>query len=402
MQVYLDTSDFRNFAIAQKTDASCLNARIFDRLSDLVKSGLIEVRYSAIHVLELLRFDSENKENAVHRMRLMKQLTEDKTVQPLDNIARTEIGAVCNNVTLPDGYWKGSRGFWWDEKSIAAKPIPQMTRAHVISEIEKTIDDLPIPRRERRRRLKGLVNRKGCLTEPGLAEIKKHRNRPELETFAEQNPLTDRFYSDELFDEWLLGKMSDEAFVIEALRGLLDPVNLADRYLDRGEFKKVGAFGFVYDFGATVLGEARALSDSIKGVMNTAKLDLSSASALALQSISKARVNRFGEQIYERLIAAEARVPNAPERDKCVNQPLFQGLDFAFQVYFESFAKNPLQNPKPSDGGDLLHSGYLPYVDIWRGDSRTANMLKKNAAKKFNTTIVAKLPDLIAAIESRL
>jgi len=67
---------------------------------------------------------------------------------------------------------------------------------------------------------------------------------------------------------------------------------------------------------------------------------------------------------------------------------------------------SPFENEKKiekvgSDFGDMLHAAYLPYVDLMRVDGHSVGYLKK-AALIVNTTLVDKLHKLPAAIASKL
>lgn len=59
------------------------------------------------------------------------------------------------------------------------------------------------------------------------------------------------------------------------------------------------------------------------------------------------------------------------------------------------------QSSKPSDFGDILHTAYIPHVDIFRADKATADIIKQ-AKLPFETTIVSKLTDLPSEIENLL
>jgi len=56
---------------------------------------------------------------------------------------------------------------------------------------------------------------------------------------------------------------------------------------------------------------------------------------------------------------------------------------------------------QPGDYGDILHAIYLPYVDLWRCDLATSNILKAGEVPEQNK-VVALLSDLPSAIETLL
>jgi hypothetical protein len=72
----------------------------------------------------------------------------------------------------------------------------------------------------------------------------------------------------------------------------------------------------------------------------------------------------------------------------------------AMDAVFRSFARSP-RRPKQSDMVDMFHSFYAPYVDIYRTDGFMAPITDKYV-KRFGTTVVGKLPDLIEAVQKIL
>jgi hypothetical protein len=72
----------------------------------------------------------------------------------------------------------------------------------------------------------------------------------------------------------------------------------------------------------------------------------------------------------------------------------------AVDSIFRSFVKSP-RRPKPSDMVDMFHSFYAPYVDVYRTDGFMAPITEKYV-KKFDTTVVGKLSDLIPTVQAIL
>lgn len=70
------------------------------------------------------------------------------------------------------------------------------------------------------------------------------------------------------------------------------------------------------------------------------------------------------------------------------------------QIFLSSVvAVKNTRKARDSDMGDLIHSMYIPYVDIFRADLATANGLR-NAKLSTKTKIVTSLDELVVELES--
>lgn len=75
-------------------------------------------------------------------------------------------------------------------------------------------------------------------------------------------------------------------------------------------------------------------------------------------------------------------------------------------LFINNYLKNNInsnRNIKKSDGGDFLHALFLPYCDIWRGDTYISNLIITNKiCDNFNTKVCKKLVDLPDLIDELL
>ena len=74
-----------------------------------------------------------------------------------------------------------------------------------------------------------------------------------------------------------------------------------------------------------------------------------------------------------------------------------------FKIYMANFIRHERHSPepKPSDGGDIIHALYIPHCHIWRGDKRSGELYSP-VAEQYETISVRKLEDLPSAIDAIL
>ena len=74
LQIYLDSNDYSNLSKAMGSKAHP-DRPIFDGLCDLVDQNLIEIRFSAVHIVEMTHLDARSKPAALQRARCLQRLT---------------------------------------------------------------------------------------------------------------------------------------------------------------------------------------------------------------------------------------------------------------------------------------------------------------------------------------
>ncbi|MCA0448983.1 MAG: hypothetical protein LCH62_04335 [Proteobacteria bacterium] len=394
IQVYLDKSTYWNLAKGQDDPSMAEALRL---LCSFKENRSVEFRYSAIHVLELLKFNDEKRKNALARIEIMKLLSGDQTFRPLDKIIEFELSEALGS-KLPPNYWLGSKGFWVESPSLDEFQKSLPSRMAVIEEMKSTIRGLPLQRHERRKMISKFVSSGNRLSKEGVEYLRANRRQDGISAISDKYPVTERFYSFDFFDEWLMGRQTDLAFYREALRGLLDPANLAAVYRDHVEFKKSESFDWVQKFGLLMFREFSDFGDQVRTLIEQNNLDLKSGSKLASNAIDKLDRSRVSSRLVARTLEAKGIELTDEIFAKIRRQPIVRAFEHVFASYQRSFAKKPLQVPSKSDGGDLLHALYTPYVDIWYGDSKTCSYFLEGGNFPFKAKLVSSLPQLIDAL----
>jgi hypothetical protein len=164
----------------------------------------------------------------------------------------------------------------------------------------------------------------------------------------------------------------------------------------------------VRTYGVGLLNNARLLREetSSSTKLEYARKNEGEIRRIAVDAASKAGRSRFEDAInsYQGQSKNATYIRSRKQEclTKCNDIPSIRVLEQVGVEYAIYHAlKDRSRNLKESDGGDILHALYIPFVDIYRTDSFMADLVAP-VGKGFNTTIVRKTSDLIPAIEDQL
>ncbi|MFY9351159.1 MAG: hypothetical protein WBL20_04750, partial [Sphingobium sp.] len=89
----------------------------------------------------------------------------------------------------------------------------------------------------------------------------------------------------------------------------------------------------------------------------------------------------------------------ASRRDLAEQVPCWRNFTRYVPIFMQSNLglRGDGYKPERSAGGDIMHSFYLPYCDLWRGDRRFAHILKEALPEQSGKIVgrLSELPDLI-------
>ncbi|WP_155641293.1 hypothetical protein [Burkholderia cepacia] len=387
LQIYLDSSDFSNLA----SPLQCTPERkaVKDFLVEMQESGRIQLRFSAIHVLEAAPVTSDALMLASRRFETIQQLCGARALaHPLDLMKREITAAegdremVHDDAFRDDGFWLPSilepRNVLIDFKSMFSGEIFSLNRD------------------ERRRFLK-----KGEPTDEA-----RHIFRQNIGSFVvelkKQLPLS-RFTAN-LVDQYYAGSIDYATVLNRVRRSITDLNDLAACCRERGEL----AIPFSRELRE--LGEElRQLIDDSRRHLDIA-LQPATAAGVPDKDVTRVISNTFKEavgkksgrlakEIASELIGKQI-VPSNPWKS-------LPGLACNAMLIMHIARRSMiLRQPRPpasSDLPDALHAYYLPYVDVFRADAFMAGQIKE-CSFPFATTVVESftmLPDVIKKMLER-
>ncbi|WP_186018188.1 hypothetical protein [Burkholderia gladioli] len=387
LQIYLDSSDFSNLASPQNNTAE--QEAVRDFLVEMQECGRIQLRFSAIHILEAAPTTKQALLPASRRFEIIQQLCGPRAlVHPFDLI-RQEITAadadreiVRDDALHDDGFWLPSvlepKHFFMDFKSIFSGEIFFLNRA------------------DRRRFLKN-----GEPTNEALHHFRQHIG-------AIVSDLKDKLALNQsaanLVDQYYAGNV-DYAQALHAVRRSLTNLNdLAASCRERGE-STIPFSKELRELG----GELRQLIDDSRRRLDLA-LGPAAAEGVPDKDLTRALSDTFDEtvdrnsgRLAKELATALAGKQLAPSNPWGSLPGLSCNAMLIMHIARRSMTLRHPRSATSSDLPDALHACYLPYVDVFRADAFTAGQIKE-CRFPFTTTVVSNftmLPEVIKAMLKR-
>lgn len=376
LQIYLDSSDFSNLCRVE-------NAQILKKLMDFSSSGDVEFRFSVVHILEGVAVNQQYLEASKSRFEVMNGLCGRKCFVPPFEIMRREAEESASWVPYRDN------GEWFPFDNLDDLEIPTYVQT-----CRELLADSALNRLQRRALSKQIFDGRGRLTSHALKYL---GNRPKelLRDFAERYPISEKTVS--LLLEAAMGRASREA----AILALKDSILVLESF-NEWPRKKWEEMRPVLEWLRKEGVKLQAMLDNVKTIANNA-VDKSKALGLSDDGISK-KLGELAEQLRSDLPGIVLRALGVDaSATSAANSPsltVFSG----YAVELTRASSMTLKNnrvSKQSDFGDLLHSVYLPHVDVYRTDGFAGALLKGLLVDKAQR-IVTSLESLPGVIEGRL
>jgi hypothetical protein len=395
--IYLDSNDFSNLA-APANSRREEDETILTLLQTASDRGDVIVLLSPALLSEAVHATEKNKDDALRRAALMRDLCDPRTLRFPTEVCRLELSRALSGNTQPlllDDILSSANewfGFKYDASSL------HDIRAEAINDLDCRLKNQNFPR-AKRRKLKSQLN---------LSKKTSHAFWRELISqgswdSTSDDPLTGLIDPNLVLD-WFLGEKADSEITTYLQRLLGDPYILFDHVVDQtghrealyallrkggknlsSTLEKLGGHLMQLCDLAIPLGEAinpRLLSNEFMSIANIRKI----TTALAEQS-----VDDLSETDLKRVIS------------QCPSTAL---LFYVFRRYFEVLINSNIERwrngdvspkiPKQSDFGDFMHLLYAPYVDIFRCDAAFGELLK--GANSVSGRFLTKRKNLISVL----
>ena len=404
LRIYLDSSDYSHMSDSRHAWAQPIRAF----LKAQVEFGAIEIRFSSLHPLEGAHTSADAKPMAVERAKLMTELSGQKCLLWWHGLIEEESRRLALGESMkPTEYAYRDDGRWFPPSmntNLAAN-----LGASIETEIKEALMQTGAPRHQRRYALKQLV-RSGRLTQAAIEMLRPGRAQL-MEELRKKYPWPRRFFDDDLLFQYMTGNIAANVLV-EALEDGLkdvvsfigwaydqyDPEQKLTRWLRSGDW--IGAVAKIRSDIQGVVELGRTIGKTEKDInmqlrRNRSWMPNARARILrgTLEDIPLAyRLNCITSELWEQRVVNSA-LGSIPS------------LDAALEIAAAYFLQNAMAGSKrellTSDYGDMLHMGYLPYVDLFRCDGYAADLARR-VASKYGTEVVGKLTELPDAIAQRL
>ncbi len=371
--VYLDTSDFSDFADMKRGSGDAGRREdvrtIYETLLSLRQAGRIVVPISMVHAGELFDLNRIRDEIADAKAEVIDELCGRAALLPLPAIIARNARHEDSLTGKLKGAYRTTDGHWLSETSPSDLALPLFDKATLnqAAHDELQARGLSTARHHRRALIKDAKSSRKPRNERAAAlraSAQTDKKTAAMIDILGVDYLTRTFSSPGSqgdFERHLFRRLGDFHLVLKAHRAGHD---------------LTGLFGTVPEFGANIARMVETLFD-----------DLSKAGDLPPRAQLHAFITPLAKGLCQQVVA---RLASEDERSSAPSgaaaAPLLRDestyLNWFGAIVAEYFVQrmlNQRDKQKSSDGADLLHAVYAPYVHVWRGDKRTAPLVARVA-----------------------
>lgn len=386
--VYLDSSDISNLSDPARRTQELIDVE--KQLLSWLEQGEVEFRFSHVHVIEAAPTEIQHVELATKRFSYIKYLCGYKCFVSPINILEAEIKRLGDLDTNKDFFVLNDNGEWF----------PSIEDSEDFFDIQKEYKEeiAALPDRKLRRAAeRKYFDKYGNLSSSAKDDIKK--SAPEvINEICLKYPLNQ--LSVDLAYKHFLKTGSMKLLLDEAKNSLADMECIGDWYKRQWNLI-IPNSSYLREIGENLKASFKPIRDNFKSLDESMR-------KLGCTNI---QINKVRKESFDDLLV------NMPKQlvDRLSSNlgiKLTQDLNWkltptllTLTTLSVSVAKMIVingQKPRTSDFGDIYHSAYLPYVDIFRADASVSSAIHQ-AGVPFNTTIVSKLielPDEISRVLS--
>jgi hypothetical protein len=375
--VYLDSNDFSDLSAPNKEPAAENNA-ILSALRAHKRAGTAKFFMSAVHLSEAVHAADTHKEWAVKRAKLMRELCESNILRFPTELPKLELQKASRELKesrLSIDEIKSSEKDWFGTY-VPLDDLPKR-RVHFREEILRLLNT---GNRKNRRKLRAEFDPQKPSSYKKLRQL--------ITSGSQTSPVS---YPFNLLDrdtaiDWLFGKIDDAEYRQRILTLAGDPYLLFNHLLNEPKIRQ--------DLYEAVRKQGRDLALQ----MDLSAQQIISALSPFAKSEIEPRINTTVEAICSKpenlrriissfgLLADEIPESNLlPLIKFCPSALVFFEINKAI---FKSRIYSHLQRmrtgnmsvipSKDTDFGDIMHSLYAPYFDIFRCDKSIGGLLKKH------------------------
>ena len=413
IQIYLDSDDYSKLSNQKVLSQEPNKKDTLEFLFRCLEENIIEIRYSAINIAEMMHRDDDSKLFAVQRAKLLMDLTRGKTLRPVPFLFVED--AICLGLTktgkdmtppFPE-YAYAENNDWMDRSRMAN--FSNRFKSETYRKISEHIKSLPLRRFEKKQLVKKYFKR-GQLTKEAIEAIIENQFSGSI-PIGNEVIFFEEFISNEMWIGYLTGEITEKEFLDSMLNNMMNVELFISKLCEyNSEIRKV--------FVSFVLKSGDKIFESIEKVFKITG-DIKSEwiqygfSGEEIESIMKKKYDSPAMKTMEmvrRTVLSNLYNNNKRKiRSKglkwedwdrhIINSEVgkIPSIDMLLLVNMQFILdriKNRGTKLKNSDGADLMHAYYVPYCDIFRADKRTMDLLRKvYRITNMNNTTVLKNPE---------
>ena len=386
--VYLDSSDYSVFSDDSAKTLEIMN--IEAQLLRLRDEGKIEIRFSHINVIEAAPTQPIDKVLSSKRLQTIKKFCEFKCLASYVSAIKYEIESLSmQEPALYNFNILNENGIWF----------PDIVDTDEFSDLKNDIKEevSKIPDRTMRRKAERQVfNADGSIKKNALAVFKNSTASFALE-FSAKYPISEKnakLVAESYFHNGSMGKF------VQALSDSLSNLESLGKWYECSWDDATQLSSFLREIGTDLRISLEQIKNHLIEENKSKKLEGSSDIQIKneMDVIFVGLLNSMPKGLIERMCENNATsISQEVSWELCPSLLTLTTLS----VHLAKLNSLTTRKSKTSDFGDILHTAYLPHVDIFRADGNTASIIKQ-AKLQFKTKVVSKLTDLPNEINNLL
>jgi hypothetical protein len=389
--VYLDSSDFSELSDVHKRTPNVIDVE--SKLLRWQEEGLIELRYSHIHLIEAAATNITYLNKASERFSTIKRLCGNKCF--ISYIKIMEAEAISLSVLNHSGLINvlSDVGNWFPEISDDEDMLGIETS--VQGELNLITD-----RKSRRKATRAAFNQDGTLRESIRAKM-RGRQSAAVDSITERYPIPHDLIENAARD--FLNTGSTKKFTLALKSSLGDIDNLGKWY--EHDWDKISPMSsFLREIGIDLQAALnKAVDNSIELSESYKALGYDTNQVLAFKQNSLNQMmdnlpNSYVDIMASHLGITLIQAPNFDRSPTILTLAIVSG-------YVGKITALSGRKARVSDFGDIYHTAFLPYVDVFRADGFTSSAISqavKDEKLPFKSAIVSKFIELPNVIERLL
>lgn len=412
--IYLDSQDYSHITDPRFADQDNFR-NLREHLELLSKDGRALFPYSNLHVQEAAPHDVSDPPLSLLRAREMKLLARRNVFLPFEYMLEREVtnaaldlGLVQNDKIVRSDEIVRADGIWWPWEQLKSEDSSSFLGQ--VMQLVSPDNGLPRDRQARRE-----FERKQAKTSARLQKFLVS-NLPQMESWLGANfPPISRSEAKKLLLQFVMGEMDASTFYNALMTAALDLENFIGWTVarfrgaaDAADYLRTSGYGYATNMMSFVdkLPAPSTLGQYSKE-QERELLERKEGLANVTSRFRQSMVEEGFKMMYNRINDAD-RKPNEAEiktlaSNAMLQLPGIQQVASTFGVWLSLITQpsQSRQRVKRSDVLDILHTIYLPYVDIFRVDVNFNNTLLQTKSPHLSR-VVAKSDQLASRIDNLL
>ncbi|WP_164477476.1 hypothetical protein [Pannonibacter phragmitetus] len=371
--VYLDTQDYSRFGdVLRRVSRDEEIDRVFRELVQFSDSGKVIFPTSFVIMSELIQYDKEYRDTSLSKAQAVETLSKGWSfiypTEIIDLWRRSaefcEWGKVGQSKLLNQGYG------WYPNLDKIVKDLRSKKEERFYQFIESAKN------RKERRYIKSKINKT-----PSIRDID--------EIIAYEFGFVPKSFKNYIVNA-IFGNKELSYSSLDLFKDVAAPVAFVKFYYEWSQGSKDMPF-WAHKIGQGLITGIDKLVEILKSIADDNNIQFQ------FEEFKNEFINIVHNEFLQDSISSggffAGRVPS--EAGRLDENPSISVISLVLCECLRSLVRKERGNSilKPSLGGDIIHSMYLPYVDIWRGD-RSFSEIVRSACPHYSSHVVHRLVEL--------